>query len=110
MKRKKNESLNPPVPSVTPFKSVKEFELGIFVDVDKDEPEHLKYYDPSYPLGTLKNPFKSTAEATKLSEERKLQSKPLSIDATDTSGEIKITGKVFLTDNSARTNIRDLTL
>jgi hypothetical protein len=110
VKRKKNESLNPPVPSVTPFKSVKEFELGIFVDVDKDKPEHQKYYDPNYPLGTLKNPFKSTAEATKLSEERKLQSKPLSIDATDTSGEIKITGKVFLTDNSARTNIRDLTL
>ena len=110
MKRKKNESLNQPVPSVTPFKSVKEFELGIFVDVDNDKPEHQKYYDPNYPLGTLKNPFKSTAEATKLSEERKLQSKPLSIDATDTSGEIKITGKVFLTDNSARTNIRDLTL
>ena len=110
MKRKKNESLNPPVPSVTPFKSVKEFELGIFVDVDKDKPEHQKCYNLSFPLGTLKNPFKSTAEATKLSEERKLQSKPLSIDATDTSGEIKITGKVFSTDNSARTNIRDLIL
>ena len=93
MKRKKNESLNPPVPSVTPFKSVKEFELGIFVDVDKDKPEHQKYYDPSYPLGTLKNPFKSIVEAMKLSEERKLQSKPLSIDATDTSGEIEITMK-----------------
>ena len=110
MKRKKNESLNPPVPAVTPFKSVKEFELGIFVDVDKDKPEHQKYYDPNYPLGTLKNPFKSTAEATKLSEERKLHSKPLTIDATDTTGEIKITGKVFSTDNSARTNIRDLIL
>jgi hypothetical protein len=93
MKRKKNESLNPPVPSVTPFKSVKEFELGIFVDVDKDKPEHQKYYDPSYPLGTLKNPFKSIVEAMKLSEERKLQSKPLIIDATDTSGEIEITVK-----------------
>ena len=84
MKRKKNESLNPPVPSVTPFKSVKEFELGIFVDVDKDKPEHQKYYDPSYPLGTLKNPVKSIGEAMKLAEERKLQSKPLTIDA-DTS-------------------------
>ena len=110
MKRKKNESLNPPVPSVTPFKSVKEFELGIFVDVDKDKPEHQKYYDPSYPLGTLKNPFKSTAEAMKLAEERKLQSKPLTVDTTDTSGEIIITAKVFLTDNSTGTNISDLTL
>ena len=110
MKRKKNESLNPPMPSVIPFKSVKEIELGIFVDVDKDEPEHLKYYDPSYPLGTLKNPFKSTAEAMKLAEERKLQSKPLTIDTTDTSGEIKITAKVFLTDNSTGTNISDRTL
>jgi hypothetical protein len=95
---------------VTPFKSVKEFELGIFVDADKDNPEHQKYYDPSYPLGTLKNPFKSTAEAMKLAEERKLQSKPLNIDTTDTSGEIKITAKVFLTDNNTRTNISDLTL
>ena len=110
MKRKKNESLNPPVPSETPFKSVEEFELGIFVDADKDNPEHQKYYDPSYPLGTLKNPFKSTAEAMKLAEERKLQSKPLTIDTTDTSGEIKITAKVFLTDNSTGTNISDLTL
>ena len=93
MKRKKNQSLNPPVPSVTPFKSVKEFELGIFVDVDKDKPEHQKYYDPSYPLGTLKNPFKSIVEAMKLSEERKLHSKPLTIYATDTSGEIEITVK-----------------
>jgi len=50
VKRKKNESLNPPVPSVTPFKSVKELELGIFVDFDKDKPEHQKYYNPSYPL------------------------------------------------------------
>ena len=110
MKRKKNESLNQPVPSVTPFKSVKEFELGIFVDVDKDKPEHQKYYDPSYPPGTLKNPFKSVAEAMKLAEETKLQSKPLTIDVTDTSGEIKTIGKVFLTDNSARTNISDPTL
>ena len=110
MKRKKNESLNPPVPAVTPFKSVKEFKLGIFVDVDKDKPEHQKYYDPSYPLGTLKNPFKSTAEAMKLAEERKLQSTPLTIDTADTSGEIKITAKVFSTDNSARTDISDLTL
>jgi hypothetical protein len=94
MKRKKNESLNPPVPAVTPFKSVKEFELGIFVDVDKDKPEHQKYYDPSYPLGTLKNPVKSTAEALKLVEERKLQSKPLTIDPTDKSGEIEITVKL----------------
>jgi hypothetical protein len=96
MKRKKNESLNQPVPSVTPFKSVKEFELGIFVDVDKDKPEHQKYYDPSYPMGTLKNPVKNVAEAMKLAEERKLQSKPPIVDPTDTSGEIKITAKVFL--------------
>ena len=81
------------MPSVAPFKSVKEIELGIFVDVDKDKPEHQKYYDPSYPLGTLKNPFKSIVEAMKLAEERKLQSKPLTIDATDTSGEIEITVK-----------------
>ena len=80
MKRKKNELLNPPVPTVPPFKSVKEFEIGIFVDIDKDKPEHQKYYDPSYPLGTLKNPFKSIAEAMKLAEERKLESKPLTID------------------------------
>jgi len=53
MKRKKNESLNLLVPSVTPFKSVKEFELGIFVDADKDKPEHQKYYNPSYPPVTL---------------------------------------------------------
>ena len=110
MKRKKNESLNPLVPSVTPFKSVKEFELGIFVDVDKDKSEHQKYYDLSYPLGTLKNPFKSIAEAMKLVKERKLQSTPLTIDTTDTSGEIKITAKVFSTVNSARTDISDLTL
>ena len=110
MKKGKNESLNPPVPSVTPFKSIKEFELGIFVDVDKDKSEHQKYYDLNYPLGTLKNPFKSTAEAMKLAEERKLQSKPLTIDTTDTSGEIKITAKVFLTDNSTGTNISDRTL
>jgi len=97
------------VPAVTPFKSVREFELGIFVDVDKDKPEHQKYYDLSYPPGTLKNPVKSIAEAMKLAEERKPQSTPLTIDTTDTSGEIKITGKVFLTDNSARTNISDLT-
>ena len=84
MKKGKNESLNPPVPSVTPFKSVKEFELGIFVDADKDKPEHQKQYDPSYPPGTLKNPVKSIGEAMKLAEERKLQSKPLTIDA-DTS-------------------------
>jgi len=58
----------------------------------------------------LKNPFKSTAEAMKLAEERKLQSTPLTIDTTDTSGEIKITAKVFSTDNSARTDISDLTL
>jgi len=94
MKRKKNESSNPPVPSVIPFKSVKEIELGIFVDVDKDEPEHLKYYDPSYPLGTLKNPFKSIPEAMKLAEDRKLPSKPLTIDTTDTSDEINITVKL----------------
>jgi hypothetical protein len=31
-----------PVPSETPFKSVEEFELGIFIDVDKDKPEHQK--------------------------------------------------------------------
>jgi hypothetical protein len=43
MKRNKNVSLNPPVPSGSPFKSVKEIELGIFVDVDKDKPEHQKY-------------------------------------------------------------------
>jgi hypothetical protein len=110
MKRKKNESLNPPMPSVIPFKSVKEIELGIFVDVDKDEPEHLKYYDPSYPLGTLKNPFKSIPEAMELAEDRKLLSKPLTIDTTDTSDEIKITGKVFLTDINTRTDISDLTL
>ena len=110
MKRKKNESLNPPVPSVTPFKSVKEFELGIFVDADKDKPEHQKYFNPSYPLGTLKNPVKSTTEAMKLVEERKLQSKPLTIDTTDTSGEIKIVAKVFFTNNSTETNISDLTL
>lgn len=95
MKRKKNELLNPPVPVVTPFKSVKEFELGIFVDVDKDEPEHLKYYDPSYPLGTLKNPFKRVAEAMKLSEERKFQSKPLIIDTKDKDDEIEITVKLL---------------
>jgi hypothetical protein len=88
MKTGKNESLNSPVPSVAPFKSVKEFELGIFADVDKDKPEHQKYYDPNYPLGTLKNPFKSITEAMKLAEERKLQSKPLTIDAKDTRGEI----------------------
>jgi hypothetical protein len=45
MKRKKNGSLNPPAPSVPPFKSVKEFEIGIFVDIDKDNPEHQKYYE-----------------------------------------------------------------
>ena len=110
MKRKKNESLNSPVPSVTHFKSVKEFELGIFVDADKDKPEHQKYYNPSYPLGTLKNPVKSIAEMMKLAEERKLQSKPLTIDTPDTSGEIKITAKIFLTDKSNGTNISDLTL
>jgi hypothetical protein len=109
MKRKKNESLNSPVPSVTPFKSVKEYELGIFVDTDKDKPEHQKYYNPSYPLGTLKNPVKSIAEMMKLAEERKLQSKPLTIDTPDTSGEIKITAKIFLTDKSNGTNISDLT-
>jgi hypothetical protein len=95
MNREKNESLNPPVSSVIPFKSVKEIELGIFVDVDKDEPEHLKYYDPSYPLGTLKNPFKRVAEAMKLSEERKFQSKPLIIDTKDKDDEIEITVKLL---------------
>ena len=95
MNREKNESLNPPVSSVIPFKSVKEIELGIFVDVDKDEPEHLKYYDPSYPLGTLKNPFKSIVEAMKLSEERKFQSKPLIIDTKDKDDEIEITVKLL---------------
>jgi hypothetical protein len=94
VKRKKNELLNPPVPTVPPFKSVKEFEIGIFVDIDKDKPEHQKYYDPSLPLGTLKNPFKSVAEAMKYSEERKLQSKPATIDPTHKSGEIEITLKL----------------
>ena len=47
MKWKKKEPLKPPVPTVPPFKSVKEFEIGIFVDIDKDKPEHQKYYDPS---------------------------------------------------------------
>jgi hypothetical protein len=41
----------------------------------------------------LKNPVKSVAEAMKSAEERKLQSKPVTIDATDTSGEIEITVK-----------------
>jgi hypothetical protein len=94
MKRNKNESLNPLIPAVTPFKSLEEFELGIFVDVDKDKPEHQKYYDPNYPLGTLKNTSKSVAEAMKLAEERKLESKPLTIDPADKSGEIEITVKL----------------
>jgi len=88
MKKEENKSLNPPMPPVTPFKSVREFELGIFADVDKDKPEHQRYYDPNYPLGTLKNPFKSITEAMKLAEERKLQSKPLVIDAKDKRGEL----------------------
>ena len=53
-----------------------------------------KYYDPSLPLGTLKNPFKSVAEAMKYSEERKLESKPATIDPTHKSGEIEITVKL----------------
>jgi hypothetical protein len=94
MKRKKKESLNPPVPAVPPFESVKEVEIGIFVDVDKDKLEHQKYYDSSYPLGTLKNPFKSVVEAMKVAEERKPESKPLTIDPADKRGEIEITVKL----------------
>jgi hypothetical protein len=94
MKGKKKEPLKPPVPTVPPFKSVKEFEIGIFVDIDKDKPEHQKYYDPSLPLGILKNPFKSVAEAMRYFEERKLESKPATIDPTHKSGEIEITVKL----------------
>jgi hypothetical protein len=43
----------------------------------------------------LKNPFKSVAEAMKLSEERKLEPKPLTIDTKDKSNEIEITVKLL---------------
>jgi hypothetical protein len=42
----------------------------------------------------LKNPFKSVVEAMKVAEERKTESKPLTIDPADKRGEIEITVKL----------------